>query len=115
MTKAMTTVLKLIFAAILFSMLLVTIVASVDQSIFKAVNSLWPNLWFKAAMADAYFGFLTVFVWVAYKELRLWRKLLWFAAFMLLGNMAIASYILLELFKLKEGETVEILLTRRNG
>ena len=115
MRKTMATILKLIFATILLSMVAITVMASIDQSISKGVTNLWPNWWFKATLADAYFGFLTVFVWVAYKELHLWRQLLWFAAFMLLGTMAIASYILLELFKLKEGDTVEILLTRRNG
>jgi hypothetical protein len=34
---------------------------------------------------------------------------------MLLGNVATSAYMLLELFKLKEGDTLETLLTRRHG
>jgi len=96
-------------------MLSVTITASIDQNIFEAVGKMWPNWWFKATLADAYFGFLTFFLWVAYKELRLWRKLLWFALIMLLGNFAMSAYMLLELYKLQVGDTLETLLTRRNG
>ena len=108
-------VLKTLFAVIIFAMLSLTIIASIDQNIFEAVSNMWPSWWFKATLADAYFGFITFFVWVAYKELRLWRKLLWFALIMLLGNLAISAYMLLELYKLQGGDTFATLLTRRNG
>lgn len=108
-------ILKALFALIFVGMLSLVITASVDQSMSEAVGKMWPNWWFKATLADAYFGFLTFFVWVAYKELRLWRKLVWFASIMLLGNLAISLYILLELFKLQAGDSFETLLTRRNG
>jgi predicted permease len=96
-------------------MLAIIITASVEQNIFEAGGAMWPNWWFKATLADAYFGFLTFFIWVAYKELHLWRKLVWFASIMLLGNVAVSAYMLLELSRLKVGDTVETLLTRRNG
>ena len=108
-------VLKLVFATILFVMLLLVISASLNQNIFEAVRHIWPNWWFKVTLVDAYFGFLTIFAWVAYKERHMWRKLVWFAAFMLLGNVAISFYVLLELAKLREGEPFDTLLTRRNG
>lgn len=107
--------LRALFVLILLGMLAVIIAASIDQNIFEAVGRMWPNWWFKATLADAYLGFLTFFVWVAYKELRLWRKLVWFTSIMLLGNLATSAYMLLQLFKLKEGDTLETLLTRRNG
>ena len=107
--------LKALFALILLAMLLVTIAASIDQNLFEAVGNMWPTWWFKATLADAYFGFITFFVWVAYKELRLWRRMIWFALIMLLGNLAIPAYMLLELYKLQVGDTIETLLTRRNG
>ena len=107
--------LKALFALILLAMLLVTIAASIDQNLFEAVGNMWPTWWFKATLADAYFGFITFFVWVAYKELRLWRRMIWFALIMLLGNLAIPAYMLLELYRLQVGDTLETLLTRRNG
>jgi predicted permease len=107
--------LRSLFALILFAMLYVIITATIDQNIFESVGNMWPNWWFKATLADAYFGFLTFFVWVAYKEVYPWRRLVWFAAIMLLGNLAISAYMLLELYKLQVGDTFETLLTRRNG
>jgi len=115
MNRKTFSILKALFALILLAMISVTITATIDQNIFEAVGNMWPNWWFKATLADAYFGFLTFFVWVAYKELHLWRKLVWFALIMLLGNLAISAYILLELFKLQEKDNFETLLTRRNG
>jgi len=115
MNKTLFDSMKALYALIFFAMLSVTITASIDQNIFEAVGEMWPNWWFKATLADAYFGFLTFFVWVAYKELRLWRKLLWFALIMLLGNFAMSAYMLLELYRLQVGDTLETLLTRRNG
>jgi predicted permease len=108
-------ILRALFALIFVGMLSLVITASIDQNTFEAVGEMWPNWWFKATLADAYFGFLTFFVWVAYKELRLWRKLLWFALIMLLGNFAMSAYMLLELYRLQVGDTLETLLTRRNG
>ena len=107
--------LRAFFILIFLGMLSVTIIATIDQNLFEAVGNMWPNWWFKAALADAYFGFLTFFVWVAYKEIHLWRKLVWFVSIMLLGNLAISAYMLIELYKLQVGETFETLLTRRNG
>ena len=107
--------LRVVFALIFVGMLSLVITASIDQNMFEAVGSMWPNWWFKTTLADAYFGFLTFFIWVAYKELRLWRKLVWFASIMLLGNLAISAYVFLELFKLQVGDNFETLLTRRNG
>lgn len=104
-----------LFTFVLLAMLSITITASIDQNIFEAVGNMWPNWWFKATLVDAYFGFLTFFIWVAYKELRLWRKLLWFALIMLLGNLAIPAYMLIEIYKLQAGDTFATLLTRRNG
>ena len=115
MNKTLLDSMKALFTLIFFAMLSVTITASIDQNIFEAVGKMWPNWWFKATLADAYLGFITFFVWVAYKELRLWRKMIWFALIMLLGNLAIPAYMLLELYKLQVGDTLETLLTRRNG
>ena len=115
MDRTILNILRVLFSLILLGMLAIIITAGIDQSIFEAVGKMWPNWWFKATLADAYFGFLTFFVWVAYKELRLWRKLVWFTSIMLLGNVATSAYMLLELSKLKAGDTLEILLTRRNG
>jgi hypothetical protein len=50
---------------------------------------------------------------VGYKERAAWVKGLWFLLVMGLGNMAMAAYVLKELFKLKPEEPVWNLLQRR--
>lgn len=107
--------LRAFFSLTFLAMLSITITAAIDENIFAAVGKIWPDWWFKVTLADAYLGFLTFFVWLAYKEIHLWRRVLWFALIMLLGNLAISSYMLLELHKLKVGDTFATLLTRRNG
>ena len=111
----MKTILKCLFTGILLAMLFVTITASLDQNLFKAGSEMWSQWWFRATLADAYFGFLTFFVWVAYKERQLWRKVIWFVLIMCLGNLAMASYMLIELFKLGKDESFTTLLTQQNG
>ena len=105
--------LKVIFFLILFGMLAVTTLASLDRGVFEAGAELWQDPWFRATLADAYFGFLVVFLWIAYKEGTWGRRLLWFALLMGLGNIAIAIYVLIQLFRLPSGASMEDLLLRR--
>lgn len=53
--------------------------------------------WGLATMFDAYFGFLAFFLYVAWRERGALARLGWFIALMLLGNFAIAAYVLLAL------------------
>ena len=39
----------------------ITVAASLDRSVLQAGSDLWPDLWFRATLMDAYFGFLTFF------------------------------------------------------
>ena len=105
--------LRVLFLAILLAMSAVTIEASLDRGVFQAGSELWPDPWFRATLADAYFGFITVYAWVAYKE-RTWSaRLLWFVAFMALGNFAMASYVLIQLARAGRERSAEALLLRR--
>ncbi len=105
--------LKLLFALMLLSMLAVTTAASLDRGLFEAVGDLWNHLWFKATLMDAYFGFLTFYVWVAYKERHNRARILWFVLIMCFGNIAMATYVLIQLFRMAPGESMETLLTKR--
>lgn len=109
------TVLKALFSAILVSMLVVTTTASLKQPLWD-----WGGLtrepdrwWTIATLFDAYFGFLTFYAWVFYKEPGVRGRAGWFVAIMLLGNIAMAAYVLLQLGRLREGDAVEQLLLRR--
>lgn len=102
-----------LFLFVLLSMLAVTTGASLDRGIFDAASELWTYPWFRATLVDAYFGFLTVFVWIAYKETAWSRRIVWFVLLMLLGNIAIAVYLLIQLLRLPAGARMEDLLLRR--
>lgn len=89
--------LQVLFTGIILAMLALTTVASFDRGVFDASIGLWPDPWFRATLADAYFGFVTVWLWVAWRE-RTWTiRLIWLVLFFALGNLAIATYVLLAL------------------
>ena len=107
--------LKLLFSFILVSLAAYTSWASTQQAVWD-----WQGLvrepdrwWTIATLIDAYYGFLTFYVWVFYKEARAAGRLGWFVAIMLLGNMAMAAYVLRELARLRDDEPLQALLLRR--
>lgn len=105
--------LKFIFGAIFIVMVAVNLRAAMAMNIVDSVHLFDANPWAVATLYDAYCGFLTFYIWVAYKEPAGWAKLLWFVLIMGLGNIAMASYMLKELFKLKPTEPVWNVLQRR--
>ena len=94
-------VLILLCVGVIACMTCVTVAASLDRNVLHAGRGLWPDLWFCATLMDAYFGFLTFFVWVAYKEQAWPARAIWFVAIMCLGNFAMSGYLLWQLSKIK--------------
>ena len=97
---------------VLVCMTWITVTASLDRSVLQGGQGLWPDPWFIATLMDAYFAFLTFFVWVAYKESSWVARACWFVAIMLLGNFAMSAYLLWKLSQMK-GFSWEALLLRR--
>ena len=108
----MTLSLKLFFSLMLIAMLAITTAASLDRGLVAAAEALWPDLWFRATLADAYFAFLTVWVWMAWREPTWPRRLAWRVAVLGLGSIAIAVYALLLLARANPRDPVSTLLTR---
>ena len=109
----MRTFLKFLFAAIFVCIVTVTVRSGLAVAIWDAWPSYKANPWAVATLFDAYFGFLTFFVWVAYKESFWWKRILWFILIMSLGNIAMSAYVLIELFRLPGSEPLETVLLRR--
>jgi hypothetical protein len=107
--------LQLLFGLILLSMLAITVTASGRQPLWEWTGLVSePDRWWTiATLADAYFGFLTFYAWVFYKETTATARLGWFLAVMLLGNIAMSAYMLIQLARLEDGEPLEQLLLRR--
>lgn len=105
----------------LFALIGVSIWATNHVSVMPAINDLLAhpadgyNPWFIATLLDAYFGFLWFWLWIAYKETRWGQRLLWLILILLLGNMAMAAYMLLALARLPDNARMEDLLLRRKA
>lgn len=108
----MKTALKLLFAGIFVWMSVLTIRTSLAVSLWSAWDSYAANPWAVATLYDAYFGFITFWVWVAYKENTLWSRVLWLILILGLGNIAMSLYVLIQLFRLKPEQSVEALFRR---
>ena len=109
--------LRLLFGFILLSMIAVTSWASWSQPIWEWQGLVTPpdRAWTIATLFDAYYGFITFFVWVAYKEQRWLPRIGWLIAILLLGNMAMSAYVLLQLRRLPADQSMAHLLTARNA
>lgn len=107
----MRTILVAIFGTIFMAMIGVTFWASSQEAVWSA-GRLFGEPWFVATFFDAYCGFITFYVWVAYRERRLVSRVGWFVAIMTLGNIAMAVYMLIRLARLRPGQSWETLLLR---
>jgi hypothetical protein len=109
--------LRILFGAILVTMIGVTSWASLRQPVWEWGGLTQPpdNGSTIATLCDAYFGFVTFYVWVAYKERRWASRIGWLIAILLLGNMAMSAYVLRQLRRLPKGEPMATLLTARHG
>jgi hypothetical protein len=105
--------LKLVFALAFLAILGATCWASLQMPFWKTPQQVVTHPWFIATLVDTYLAFFTFWVWVAYKETSNLARALWLLLIFALGNLAIAGYMLLQLFRLPPGARVEDLLLRR--
>ena len=108
-------VLKAYFFLVLAAMLWVTWRASQDRGVMQAFVEIAADPWGLATLFDAYLAFLTFYLWLAYKEVSPLARVSWLLAILLLGNFAMAGYVLIQLFRLPRGASMEELLLRRKG
>jgi hypothetical protein len=108
----MKTALKILFGTIFIWMIAMTVQTSMKVSLWSSLHSFAGNPWAVATLYDAYFGFITFWVWVAYKEKSAGARILWLVLILGLGNIAMSFYVLLQLFRLKPEDPVEAVLLR---
>jgi len=102
-----------LFLLVLAVMTWGTVRASRAQSMFDLPAAVTGNLWFQVTLFDAYFAFLTFCVWIAWKEQRRVARILWVVAVLLWGNFAIATYMLIELFRIPATGSLDEVFTRK--
>jgi hypothetical protein len=105
--------LKCIFGGVFVFMIAMTVRTGLTVSLRTAWPGFAANPWAIATLYDAYFGFLTFYLWVVYKERSLGARIVWFLLIMSLGNIAMSFYVLLQLFQLKPEQGAESILLRR--
>jgi len=104
--------LRLFFVVVLLSMLGVTGWASTQVALWETPRAVATHPWFIATLFDAYWGFLTFYVWVFYKESSWLGRIGWLVGVLLLGNIAMAIYALIQLFKVPANAKLETVLLR---
>lgn len=108
--------LRILFLLVIASMLGVTSWAGLQQSLGDfARSATFRDPWVIATLMDAYWAFITFYVWVAWKEQSLPARVLWFISIILLGNIAMAVFMLRELFVVPMGGPLNSVFTRRNS
>lgn len=105
--------LRIASIVVLVSMLAVTTWASSIVALWNTPREVATHPWFIATLFDTYFAFLAFYLWVAYKETTLLSRGLWLVAILLLGNIAMAVYLLRESFRVPANARIEDLLLRR--
>lgn len=105
--------LRVFFVLVLVSMLAVTGWASTQCALWKTPREVVTHPWFIATLFDTYWGFLTFYCWVFYKECGWLARVLWLIAILLLGNIAMAVYMLVQLFRVRADASIDDVLLRR--
>lgn len=106
--------LRALFIVVIASMLAVTTWASLHTPIFSIPRDVFTHPWFIATLFDAYWAFIAFYVWVAWKEQSAAARIGWFVAIIALGNIAMAVYMLRELFAVPSNGPLDPVFTRRN-
>lgn len=105
--------LRFLCIGILAVMISVTLWASLEKNVMVGFAEVLRQRWAAATLADAYCGFLTFYAWVFYKETSWLSRVGWFAAIMILGNIAMSTYVLLALKHAGVGARPEDVLLRK--
>lgn len=105
--------LKLLFGLIFVFMTAMTVRTSLQVSLWSALPSFAASPWSMATLYDAYCGFITFFCWLAWRERKLSIKIVWFVLIMVLGNIAMSLYVLIQLFALNSEESASALFRQK--
>lgn len=105
--------LRCFFVVVLLSMFAVTSWASTHVALWRIPPEVIGHPWMIATLFDAYWGFLAFYVWIFYKEVSPLARFGWLIAVLLLGNIAMAVYALIQLFRVPTTASIEEVLLRR--
>jgi len=107
--------LKILFSILFVWMCYVVITTSLNSNLFSNWDYLGGIPWMRATLWDFYTNVTVIFVWICYKENKLYLKIIWLILLVTLGSIASCAYVLMQLFKLKPGEGLKELFSNQNG
>jgi hypothetical protein len=105
--------LRALFGIILVWMTGLVAWASLQCPLFGIPAPVLHHPWFLATLSDAYCAFVTFYIWVAYKQTSPVAKAAWFFAVILLGNIAMATYCLRELWGVPPAGSLSPIFVRK--
>lgn len=108
----MITILRVFFSVVLVTMLCVTIWASTEVALWRIPGAVGGHPWFVATLVDTYWAFFTFYAWLFYREPSWRARVAWFIGIVLLGNIAMAIYMLGLLFRLPNNASASDILLR---
>ena len=98
---------------VLVAMICVTSWASLQVTLWETPRAVATHPWFIATLFDTYFAFLTFYLWVVYREKSWFARVAWLISILLLGNIAMAIYMLRLLFRVPLNASMETVLLRK--
>ena len=113
MEQNKTVLLKILFGGMSLFMMCLAIKTSMQSDMFKLNPIVLNEPWFTTTLVDFYFNITIISSWVIYKEANLVKSISWIIAFILLGSIATSFYVLLQILKLKPGQSFEAVLLRK--
>ena len=107
--------LKVLFSIIFLWMCYEVITTCISHNLFSEWDYLGGIAWMRATLWDFYANVIVIFVWLCYKESKLYLKIIWLILLVTLGSIASCAYVLIQLFKLKPNEGLKELFGKKNG
>ncbi len=109
--------LKCLLAAMSLYMTYLVFATSVKSNLWDVLPALNQEPWFTTTILDFYFNITIISLWTLYKEKNIVTAIVWIIAFVCLGSIATALYVLIQILKLKENESspFEKILLRKDA
>jgi len=107
---------KIQLLKILFALLLITMTSMVLWGIFtgnwgKAISYITQEPWILVTIIDIYISFFVFYTWVFYREKSVFSKIIWLLLIIFTGSIAITLYVLIQLLKLKEDQSLKEMIS----
>ena len=107
--------LQLFLSAVWLYMVYVVVSTSLTSNLLKEWDSLAAIPWMRATLWDFYANVLVIFMWVVYKESKIWIMVVWATLFFCLGSIGTVAYVLIQLFRIKKNEPLSVIFIRNNN